>query len=99
MMMFNPPHPGEILREDYLAPLELTVTGLAKALQVSRKNLSEIVNEHTGISPQMAVRLAKAFSTTPQFWMNLQMQYDLWQAMQQGLDKQVRTLYSERADK
>ncbi|MEQ9440491.1 MAG: HigA family addiction module antitoxin [Cyclobacteriaceae bacterium] len=96
MMMFNPPHPGEILREDYLVPLKLTVTSLAKALQVSRKNLSEIVNEHTGISPQMAIRLAKAFSTTPQFWMSLQSQYDLWQAMQQGLSDQVRTLYSEK---
>ena len=62
MIMFNPPHPGEILREDYVVPLELTITDLAKALRVSRKNLSEIVNEHTGISPQMAVRLAKAFS-------------------------------------
>lgn len=95
MIMFNPPHPGEIIREDYLTPLNLTVTALAEALRVSRKNLSEIINEHTGISPRMAVRLAKAFSTSPQFWLNLQMQYDLWQAMQQGLDKEVQVLYSE----
>ena len=94
--MFNPPHPGEILREDYLVPLSLTVTALAKELHVSRKNLSEIINEHTGISPQMAVRLAKAFSTTPELWMNLQMQYDLWQVIQQGSEPQIRTLYSEK---
>ncbi len=94
-MMFNPPHPGEILREDYLLPLSLTVTELARELHVSRKNLSEIINEHTGISPQMAVRLAKAFSTTPELWMNLQTQYDLWQVTRQGLEKQIRTLYSE----
>lgn len=93
--MFDPPHPGEILREDYLVPLALTVTQLVKELHVSRKNLSEIINEHTGISPSMAVRLAKAFSTTPELWMNLQTQYDLWQASQQEYDKNVRTLYSE----
>ena len=79
-MMHNPPHPGEILRADYLEPLELTVTGAARALGVTRKTLSALINERAGISPAMAHRLSKAFNTTPEFWVNLQAQYDLWQA-------------------
>lgn len=94
--MFNPPHPGEILKEDYLSPLNLTVTQTAEALGVSRKNLSEVVNGHTGISPEMALRLAKAFDTTAQLWLNLQLQYDLWNAQQhQAKYDQVKQLYSQ----
>lgn len=81
-IMHNPPHPGEILREDYLKPLNLTVTGLAGKLGVSRKVLSEVINEKAGISPRMALKLSKAFDTTPQIWLNMQSDYDLWQAMQ-----------------
>lgn len=80
MSMHNPPHPGEILRELCLEPLELTVTGAAEALGVSRKTLSAILNCRAGISPEMAIRLAKAFDTTPESWLNQQMQYDLWNA-------------------
>ena len=79
-MMHNPPHPGEILRADYLEPLELSVTEAARALGVTRKTLSALVNERAGISPAMAHRLSKALDTTPEFWVNLQTQYDLWQA-------------------
>ena len=79
-MMHNPPHPGEILRADYLEPLELNVTEAAKALGVTRKTLSTILNERAGISPAMAHRLSKALNTTPEFWVNLQTQHDLWQA-------------------
>ena len=79
-MMHNPPHPGEILRADYLEPLELTVTEAAIALGVTRKTLSAILNERAGISPAMAHRLSKALDTTPEFWVNLQMQFDLWKA-------------------
>ena len=78
-MMHNPPHPGEILRADYLEPLELSVTEAARALSVTRKTLSAVVNERAGISPAMAHRLSKALDTTPEFWVNLQTQYDLWQ--------------------
>jgi addiction module HigA family antidote len=78
MKMHNPPHPGEVLRELCLKPLGLTVTHVARALDVSRKTLSGILNGHAGISPEMAVRLSLAFGTTAESWMNQQIQYDLW---------------------
>lgn len=77
-MMHNPPHPGEVVGELCLKPLGLTVTAAAKALGVSRKALSELLNGHTGISPEMAVRLSIAFGTTPESWLTQQMHYDLW---------------------
>jgi addiction module HigA family antidote len=80
MKMHNPPHPGEILRELCLKPLGLTVTQAAAALGVSRKTLSGILNGRAGISPEMAVRLSLAFTTTAESWMNQQVQYDLWHA-------------------
>ncbi|MCP4663086.1 MAG: HigA family addiction module antidote protein [bacterium] len=79
-MMHNPPHPGEILKEDYLDPLGLSISDACRGLDIARKGLSEIVNGHSGISPVMAVKLARAFDTTPEFWLNLQTQYDLWKA-------------------
>ena len=82
-MMYDPTHPGEMLREDYLEPLGLSVTEAAKGLGISRKGLSEILNGRTGISPAMAVKLAKAFCTTPELWLNLQSQYDLWHAQKE----------------
>lgn len=78
MDMHNPAHPGEVLKELYLGPLRLTITEAAKGLKVTRKTLSAIINGRYGISPEMAMRLAKAFSTTPQLWLNMQQQYDLW---------------------
>ena len=81
--MHNPCHPGEILREDYLKPLDLSVSEVAKGLGVARKTLSALVNEHARISSAMAFRLARAFGTSPEFWVNLQTQYDLWQAKQE----------------
>lgn len=80
MTMHNPPHPGEVLRELCLKPLGLTVTEAARALGVSRKTLSGILNGRAGISPEMAVRLSLAFGTTAESWMNQQVQYDLWHA-------------------
>lgn len=80
MRMHNPPHPGEILRKLCLEPLGLSVTEAAEALGVSRKTLSSILNGHTGISPEMAVRLSIAFDTTAESWLNQQVQYDLWRA-------------------
>jgi len=80
MQMHNPPHPGEIIRELCLEPLELSVTAAAEGLGVSRKTLSAILNGHAGISPEMALRLSMAFDTTPESWLNQQTQYDLWTA-------------------
>ncbi|MBX7259969.1 MAG: HigA family addiction module antidote protein [Candidatus Hydrogenedentes bacterium] len=92
MMMYNPPHPGEVLRELCLEPLNLSITDAAKALGVSRKTLSSILNGRAGISPEMAVRLSIAFKTTSESWMNQQMQYDLWQAEQHRDELAVMTL-------
>ncbi len=80
MLMHNPPHPGEVIRELCIEPLGLTVTEAAEALGVSRKTLSNILNGHSGISSEMAVRLSIAFNTSSESWLNQQMQYDLWLA-------------------
>ncbi len=80
MLMHNPPHPGEVLRNLCLEPLDLSVTEAAKALGVSRKTLSAILNGRAGISPEMAIRLSIAFDTTAESWLNQRVQYDLWQA-------------------
>ena len=82
MEMFNPPHPGEILKETYLPSFKLSVTAFALKLGVSRTTASELVNCKNGISAEMALKLSKAFKTSPQFWLNMQQQYDLWQARQ-----------------
>jgi len=81
MPMKNPPHPGRILRDDCLEPLGLSVTAAAKALGVSRQALNNVVNERAGISPEMAIRLAKAFGGTAQTWLRMQSNYDLAQAL------------------
>lgn len=72
-----PVHPGEILREEYLVPLKMSAGGLAKQLGVPRTRIERIVGEQTSVSPDTAVRLARFFTTTPAFWMNLQTSYDL----------------------
>ena len=92
MKMYNPPHPGEILKELFLELLGLTITETAKALGVSRKHLSEVINGHLGISPEMAMRLSIAFSTTAEHWLRLQMAYDLWQIEQVASKLKVQKL-------
>lgn len=92
MMMHNPPHPGEIIKELCLEPLGVTVTDAAKALGVSRKALSELLNGHARVSPEMAVRLSIAFDTTAESWLLQQAQYDLWQAEQKRSELHVTPL-------
>ena len=92
MRMHNPPHPGEVLRELCIEPLELTVTEAASGLGVSRKTLSAILNCRAGISPEMAIRLGKAFGTSAESWLNQQVQYDLWVAEQTVGDIKVKQL-------
>lgn len=94
MQMHNPPHPGEIIRELCLEPLELSVTATAEALDVSRKTLSSILNGHAGVSPEMALRLSIAFNTTPESWLNQQVQYDLWIAKKRSKGIKVKKLYA-----
>ena len=81
MPMKNPPHPGRIVRQECLEPLGLSVTDGAKALGVSRNALSELINERRGISPEMAIRLAKAFGGGADTWHLMQANYDMAQAM------------------
>lgn len=90
MAMFNPPHPGESLREDVLEPLGLSITEAAKRLGVTRVALSRVVNEHGGISPDLAVRLERAGVSTARHWMARQSSYELWQAEHRAQPDVVR---------
>ena len=92
MQMHNPPHPGEVIRDLCLEPLELSVTVAAEGLGVSRKTLSAILNGHAGISPEMALRLSIAFETSPESWLNQQNQYDLWAARKAKKKLRVKKL-------
>ena len=74
-----PAHPGGIFKRHYLEPLGIEVTRTALALGVARKTLSKILNERGAVTPEMALRLSRAFRTTPELWLNLQRNYDLWQ--------------------
>jgi antitoxin HigA-1 len=87
--MHNPPHPGEIIRDQCLEPLALSVTDAAKGLGVTRKALSELLNGHAGVSPEMAIRLERAFGSTAETWLRMQLAYDLWQAEQRAGDLKV----------
>ena len=78
--MQNPSHPGGIVKRQCLEPMGLTVTRTAQGLGVSRQSLSDLINEHARISVEMAVRLSKAFGSTPETWLRLQLTYDLWKA-------------------
>ncbi len=78
--MHNPPHPGEVLHEMVMKPLKLSVTDAAAALGVARRTLSLILNGHSGISPEMAIRIGTATKTSPEMWLGMQTAYDLWQA-------------------
>ena len=91
-MMYNPPHPGEVLDELCLQPLGLSVTRAAKALNITRKTLSQLVNGHIGVSPTMAIRLALATNTTAESWLNMQTAYELWQAKQKNKGLKVERL-------
>lgn len=82
----SPKHPGGILVRQYIEPLNISITELSGVLGVSRKTLSKIINEKGSITANMALRLSKAFNNTPEFWLNLQQNYDLWHASQESSD-------------
>ncbi len=90
MVMHNPPHPGEVIKELCLEPLGLTVTDAAKGLCVSRKTLSALLNGRFGISPKMAIRLSKAFGGSAESWLIQQTQYALWHALQDEKDIKIK---------
>ena len=80
MAMHNPPHPGEFIKEIYLEPYDLSIRNLAESLGVSPSTLTRIISRRSGISPEMALRLSKAIGRTPESWLAMQHNYDLWQA-------------------
>ena len=88
-MKRRPTHPGKIIKKDYLEPLSITIKDMAAILNVSRKTLSKIVNERGSITPDMALRLSRAFDTSADLWMNLQKNYDLWLAENTSKEWQV----------
>ena len=92
----KPTHPGEVLREDVIKPLGLTVTQAARDLGVSRKTLSELINQKAALSPEMALRIAKATNTSPESWLNMQTKLDLWNALQHEPEK-VSNFAQQRA--
>lgn len=82
MEMYNPPHPGQVLLEGWIKPLNMTITEFALKLGTTRKNLSEIVNGKIRISPEMALKIEKALASRAGFWLDMQQEYDLWHARQ-----------------
>ena len=82
--MHNPPHPGRIVRQDCIEPLGLSVTQSAEALGVKRQTLNNVINEKSAISPEMAIRLEKAFGSTAEAWLRMQVAHDLWHARQKA---------------
>ena len=96
MIKRKPTHPGEILLEDVIKPLNITITEAATKLGVSRKTLSELVNQKASLSPQMALRISKATKTSPESWINMQAKLDLWKALQKE-PKNVVTFQKQKA--
>ena len=92
MTMKNPPHPGRILRQECIEALGLTITEAASRLGVRRQTLNNLVNEKGGISPEMSIRLSKAFGSRPEVWLGLQMQYDLAKAQKTAHRIKVRRI-------
>ena len=89
----KPTHPGGILKRHYIESLSLTISKLAEDLGVSRKTISKIVNEKGSITPDMALRLSKAFNTSPELWLNLQTVYDLWVAAHKSTEwEKIKTV-------
>ena len=80
MRMKNPPHPGRIVRQECIEPLGMTITEAAERLGVTRQTLNNLVNEKAGLSPEMAIRLSKAFGSSPEVWLGMQLDYDLARA-------------------
>ena len=97
MAMMDPPHPGEIVREECLEPLGLSVTHAARVLGVTRQALNNLVNEKAGISPEMAVRLEKAFGSDADFWLRLQMAFELAQVRKRQEEIAVNRYLSSSA--
>ena len=90
--MENPPHPGGVLKRVEMIPRELTVSEFAKVLRISRVQLSQVVNGRARITPDLAVRLSRALKTSPDLWLGMQAEYDLWQAEHATPHKEIKPL-------
>lgn len=97
MPVHNPPHPGEFIRKTYIEPFEISIRSLADSLGVSPSTLARIVSEKSGISPEMALRLSKALDRSPESWLAMQHDYDLWQARKKADLSGVRKVAFEAA--
>jgi antitoxin HigA-1 len=97
MRMHRPPHPGKIIREECLLPLGLSVAAAARILGVGRKSLSTLINGRSRLSPEMAIRLSKAFGSQPETWLGMQMEFDLWHAEQRASRFKVKSLFGSNA--
>jgi addiction module HigA family antidote len=95
MTMHNPAHPGEVIRELCLKPLDLTVTEAAEALGVTRKAFSDLLNGHSGLSPDMAIRLEKVGWSTADHWLRMQLQRDLWEARRRSGKIKIRKRFAQ----
>ena len=95
-MTRRPTHPGEILREEFIPDYNLSVTGMAQALGVSRQTVNELLHERRALSPNMALRLSKLFGNSPEFWLNLQRAVDLWDA-ETTIEKEIQKIQTLQA--
>ena len=91
-----PVHPGTIIKEIYLEPLGVTISQLGDILGVARRTISLIINGHSGVSVEMSLRLSKAFNTTPELWLNMQRDYDLWYAEKKIVLSKIRNIIPPR---
>ncbi len=92
MAMHNPPHPGEFIRKTYIEPFDFSIRSLAENLGVAASTLARIVSERSAVSPEMALRLSKALGRSPESWLAMQDNYDLWQAKKSANLSQVRKI-------
>ena len=92
MAMYNPPHPGEFIREVYLVPFQLSARQVAAKLRVSPSTFNRLLNGDSGVTPEMALRLAKTLGRSPESWLAMQYHHDLWQARQKVNLKEVERL-------
>jgi addiction module HigA family antidote len=97
MTMHNPPHPGEFIRATYIEPFEISVRSLAESLDVSPSTLARVVNTRSGVSPEMALRLSKALGRSPESWLAMQHNFDLWQAKRSADLSDVQKIQFEAA--
>jgi len=92
MKMYNPPHPGEIIKDLWLEPMALSITKVAQAMGISRKTLSRITHKNGKVTPEIAVRLSMALGGSPESWVGHQMAYDLWQVEKHKNELHVKPL-------